>query len=81
MVILDNIRSVSDVEVITQKTLKAVSQPIETEQATIVMTASIGISLFPDHGVDAETLFRKADAAMYLVKDWEKNSYTLHEEV
>ena len=80
MVILDNIRSISDVETITQKTLRAVSQPIETEQATIVVTASIGISIFPDHGQDAEPLLKKADAAMYLIKDGEKDSYVLYQE-
>jgi len=80
MIILDNIRSISDVETITQKTLRAISQPIETEQATIVVTASIGISIFPDHGQDAEILLKKADAAMYLIKDREKDSYVLHQE-
>lgn len=80
MIILDNVRSTSDVEAITQKTLRAISQPIETKPATIVMTASIGISLFPDHGEDAEILLRKADTAMYLIKDGDKNNYTVHVE-
>ncbi len=79
-IILDNVRSIADVEAIAQKTLKAISQPIETKQATLVMTASIGISVFPEHGEDAEILLRKADAAMYLIKDGEKNSYSLYEE-
>jgi diguanylate cyclase (GGDEF)-like protein len=79
-IILDNVRSIADVETIAQKTLKAVSQPIETEQATIVMTVSIGISVFPEHGEDAEILLRKADTAMYSIKDGEKNSYSLYEE-
>ena len=80
MIILDNIRSISDVETITQKTLKAISQPIKTEQATIFVTASIGISIFPDHGQDAEILLKKSDVAMYLIKDGEKNSYVLYQE-
>jgi len=79
-IILDNVRSIADVEAIAQKTLKAISQPIEAEQATIGITASIGISVFPEHGEDAEVLLRKADSAMYRIKDGEKNSYTLYEE-
>jgi diguanylate cyclase (GGDEF)-like protein len=79
-IILDNVQSLANVEAIAKKTTKAVSQPIETPQAKIVMTASIGISLFPDHGDDAETLIRKADKAMYLIKDGDKNGYNLHKE-
>jgi len=79
-IILDNVQTMSNVETIAQKTVEAVSQPIETEQAMIVVTASIGISLYPDHGEDTETLLHKADMAMYLIKDGEKNSYTLYEE-
>lgn len=79
-IVLDNIRSIADVEAIAQKTLKAVSQPIETEKATIVVTVSIGISIYPDHGEDAEILLRKADVAMYSIKNGEKNSYTLYKE-
>jgi diguanylate cyclase (GGDEF)-like protein len=80
-IILDNVRSIADVEAIAQKTLGAISRPIETEQATIVMTASIGISIFPENGEDAETLLRKADTAMYEIKDTDKNSYTLYKEI
>jgi len=79
-VILDNVRTLSNVKAIAQKTVRAVSQQIEIEQLVIVMTASIGISLFPDNGDDAETLLHKADMAMYLVKDGEKNGYTLYKE-
>ena len=79
-VILDNVQSMDNIEAIVQKIVKAVSQPIETQQATIVITVSIGISLYPEHGEDAETLLRKADAAMYLIKDRDKNGYLLHSE-
>jgi len=54
--------------------------PLKTQQATIVITVSVGISLYPDHGEDAETLLRKADAAMYHVKNDAKNGYLLHSE-
>jgi len=77
-IILDNVRSIENVKTIAGKTTRAISQTIETPQAEIVMTASIGISLFPDHGEDAETLLRKADKAMYLIKDGDKDGYVLH---
>lgn len=80
-IILDNVQTLANVKTIAKKTLKAISQPIETQPSTITMTASIGISIFPDHGDDAETLLKKADAAMYLIKDGEKNGYILHKEI
>ena len=79
-IILDNVRSIENVKTIAGKTTRAISQTIETSQAEIVMTASIGISLFPDHGEDAETLLRKADKAMYLIKDGDKDGFVLHTE-
>ena len=79
-IILDNVRSIENVEAIAGKTTRAISQTIETPQAEIVMTASIGISLFPDHGEDAETLLRKADKAMYLIKAGDKGGDVLHTE-
>jgi diguanylate cyclase (GGDEF)-like protein len=78
-IILDNVQNRSNVELIAQKTLQAVSQPIHISQEKIVMTICIGISLFPDDSEDAETLFRRADAAMYQVKKEGKNSYLIYE--
>jgi len=79
-IILDNVQSIDNVETIAQKTIAAVSEPIQTQQASIAMTASIGISIFPDNGDDAEVLLRKADTAMYLIKDGPKNGYTIYKE-
>ena len=41
---------------------------------------SIGISLYPEHGLDQQTLMKKADFAMYLAKEEEGNSYRLYSE-
>ena len=80
MIILDDVREISDIEAIAKKINQAVSQPIDVPQEAVVMTVSIGISLFPEHGEDAETLLRKADIAMYYVKNGTQNSYHLHSE-
>ncbi|MFN2222929.1 MAG: diguanylate cyclase domain-containing protein [Candidatus Promineifilaceae bacterium] len=53
---------------------------MEILQESVVMTVSIGISLFPEHGEDSETLLRKADVAMYQVKNGTQNGYHLHSE-
>jgi diguanylate cyclase (GGDEF)-like protein len=80
MIILDDVRAISDIEAVARKINKAVSQPIDVPQETVIMTVSIGISLFPEHGEDAETLLRKADAAMYHVKNGTQDGYHLHSE-
>jgi diguanylate cyclase (GGDEF)-like protein len=80
MIILDDVRAISDIEAVARKINKAVSQPIDVPQETVIMTVSIGISLFPEHGKDAETLLRKADAAMYHVKNGTQDGYHLNSE-
>ena len=79
-IILENVQAIENVKVIAKKTLAAVSQPIEIMPETIMMTVSIGASIFPDHGDDAELLLKKADAAMYQVKEGSKNDYLIHVE-
>jgi diguanylate cyclase (GGDEF)-like protein len=80
MIILDDVRDISDIEAIARKIIKAISQPIDVLQETVVMTVSIGISLFPEHGEDTENLLRKADVAMYQVKNGAQNGYLLYSE-
>lgn len=45
------------------------------ENLDIFISTSIGISMFPEDGLDAETLIRTADAAMYFTKESGKNTY------
>jgi EAL domain-containing protein (putative c-di-GMP-specific phosphodiesterase class I) len=42
---------------------------------TLSVSCSVGISIFPEHGMDAETLIKNADAAMYCAKDNGRNSF------
>jgi len=50
------------------KVLKALEQPIMVERLPIEMGASIGIAVAPGHGLETETLLRKADLAMQAAK-------------
>ena len=45
------------------------AHPVVIEGQELYVTSSIGISLFPDHGADAETLLKSADLAMYKAKE------------
>jgi diguanylate cyclase (GGDEF)-like protein/PAS domain S-box-containing protein len=51
-----------------RKLLKALEQPFTLEDQRVEIGASLGIAIFPEHGADANTLMRHADAAMYFAK-------------
>ncbi|WP_374792402.1 CHASE2 domain-containing protein [Aerosakkonema funiforme] len=74
-VILPIIKSVSDVTIVADKIIDAITQPFVLNGQTINVTISIGISLFPLNGDDMNTLIKNADAAMYRAKQQGKNKY------
>ncbi len=53
---------------VAQKLLEVIATPFRIEQHDLNITGSIGIALYPDDGTDLETLFRRADTAMYRAK-------------
>lgn len=53
---------------VARKLLDAISQPIGVGALQLMVTASIGVALFPFHGIDAQTLVSVADGCMYEVK-------------
>lgn len=64
---------------IAAKLCETVLQPVLLDEGRAEVGASIGVSLFPAHGRDADTLFRKADAAMYAVKRSGRNGWRLYD--
>jgi diguanylate cyclase (GGDEF)-like protein len=58
---------------LAEEMLQTLSEPFEIEGHTIVITASIGISLFPEGATDPVSLMQQADSAMYAVKRDGKN--------
>ena len=71
------IKSIDDpdsVSRLAQKLLDRFRLPIQLSERTIRITPSIGISLFPDDGDDAEILLRNADTAMYQAKAEGRNT-------
>lgn len=51
-----------------EKLVAALEQPIDWNAATLRVSASIGLALYPDDGDEPETLLRRADKAMYRAK-------------
>ncbi|MDH5327569.1 MAG: diguanylate cyclase [Gammaproteobacteria bacterium] len=65
-----------DVRSFTQKLIEHLSLPITIRQSEVYITASVGISQYPNHGKDPDVLINKADHAMHQSKSNGKNSYT-----
>ncbi|MGG4455832.1 EAL domain-containing protein [Brevibacillus porteri] len=58
-----------------EKLMQKLISPILLGNQSFVVTTSIGISLFPQDGTDAETLIKNADTAMYQAKEHGRNNY------
>ncbi len=74
VIVLENIRHESQVTSIACKVRKALEKPYIIEGHECFITCSIGISLFPKDGRDAETLLKNADVAMYKAKEKGRNN-------
>ncbi|MBI3609120.1 MAG: EAL domain-containing protein [Nitrospirae bacterium] len=75
MLLLPELRKAEDAAVVAHKILEAVEPPFNLEDREFYLTASIGISLYPDDGEDAQTLVKSADTAMYRAKEQGRNHY------
>jgi diguanylate cyclase (GGDEF)-like protein len=77
--IFENTNGKEDVEVLGQKIQSSFVLPFEIEGNSMVITASIGVSLFPSDGEETESLLKLADFAMYFAKR-ERNKVCLYNE-
>jgi len=72
-VLLTDIRQDTSVEVFGRRLLTTMAEPIAVAGEQRRVGASIGVSLYPDHGDNGNTLMARADQAMYAVKRSGKN--------
>jgi diguanylate cyclase (GGDEF)-like protein/PAS domain S-box-containing protein len=68
VIVLPEIEHAEDVAVVERKLVQAIRGPHCMAGEDVVLTASIGIGLYPNHGRDADTLIAHADVAMYDAK-------------
>lgn len=78
IIVLPRIESSQDPITVAQHILDALEVPISSGALRLNVSASIGISLFPEHGNELEPLIRYADLAMYSAKKMGRNHYTLY---
>ena len=69
LILMNGVRNASDAAIAAERIIKAMKQPFMIEGQSLSLGCSIGVSVFPENGVDAETLIKNADSAMYSAKD------------
>jgi diguanylate cyclase (GGDEF)-like protein/PAS domain S-box-containing protein len=75
VVLLSDLDQADDAAVTARRMLHAVAEPHSIDQHELHVTASIGVSVFPDDGLNEETLIKNADTAMYQAKEHGRQSY------
>ncbi|MGZ7078392.1 MAG: putative bifunctional diguanylate cyclase/phosphodiesterase [Thermoanaerobaculia bacterium] len=76
-IVLQELARREDAAVVAQKVLRTVAAPIDVGGQRLYITTSIGITIFPDDGDDAESLLKSADNAMYRAKAEGRNTYQM----
>lgn len=73
IILLPGLHNAVDAEHVANKVLACFSAPFEADDHEFFTSASIGISLYPEHGNDVATVVKNADAAMYRAKSKGRN--------
>jgi diguanylate cyclase (GGDEF)-like protein/PAS domain S-box-containing protein len=69
LIMLTQIKELPDVAVAAERLMDAMTAEFVVQGHSLNISCSIGVSIFPEHGADCETLIKNADAAMYSAKD------------
>ncbi len=75
LILLPEIHDIDDAAQVARKMVAALEPPFEVDGSHLVVTPSIGISVYPDDETDRDTLIRYAEAAMYRAKKDGRNRY------
>lgn len=76
--LLSDISDALDADRVARRVLEVLRAPFQLGDDEVSMTASLGISIFPFDGDDAESLLQKADSAMHRAKKLGRNNYKFY---
>lgn len=80
LVVLSGIRDIGDAAAAAERIVNALAAEFVIQARPLRVSCSVGISIFPEHGDDAETLIKNADAAMYGAKESGRNRFRFFSE-
>ena len=78
IMIVDTMKNRESAAAVAKHVLTLFNQPFILENQEVFVDASVGISIYPDDGKDAQTLVRNADAAMYRAKAEGRNNFQFY---
>jgi predicted signal transduction protein with EAL and GGDEF domain len=76
--LLPDVRDEKDAAKIAQGLLEALRAPFFIQGREVFVTGSIGVSMYPSDGTDADTLIKNADSAMYRAKDVGRDNFQFY---
>ena len=75
VILLEKLNSAEDAVPVAKKLLEVIAEPFTIQELEAIITASVGISIFPENGDSASALLQRSDAAMYRAKQQGKNRF------
>ena len=75
VILIENLKHVDQITIIAEKILDSISKPYKLGSQDIFITASMGISIYPENGKSPDILLNNADSALYSAKLLGKNNY------
>jgi len=75
LILLEEIPDENGIKIVANKVIATISKPIIIASQECFVGASIGVSIYPDHGDEVTLLIKRADNAMYKIKNSGKNSF------
>src|ERR1700730_15819085 len=75
LIMVTEIKDATDAAVAGERLMDAMTAEFVVQGHPFSVNCSLGISVFPEHGADSETLIKNADAAMYSAKDNGRNNF------
>jgi diguanylate cyclase (GGDEF)-like protein/PAS domain S-box-containing protein len=75
LIVLTNVKEIAYASVAAERFMHAMSAEFVIQGHSLSISCSIGISMFPEDGMDSESLLRNADAAMYSAKESGRNNF------
>lgn len=76
-ILVSEVESIEDVINLANKILVKLSEPFALNQHQVQVTVSLGIAMYPDHGVEMKEIMRSADDALYEAKRNGRNQYAI----
>ncbi|GIN96618.1 hypothetical protein J6TS1_24880 [Siminovitchia terrae] len=76
-VLLDNIENEADVKSLVERIQESFEEPVHIFEKDIFLSCSIGIAIYPENGKNADELLKRADTALYVVKERGRSGYAL----